>query len=524
MNTRSVLALGITSALALSSCGNGGESDAGGGAETEVASELNIAYSSQPPTLDPLITTAVATRILARTFYEPLLAVDHQGEVQTVLAEDYEISEDGLTMTFTLREDVPFHDGSIMEAEDVVASLERWIETTQVGQSYFSEAAVASSEEGVVTLTMAEPMYVAPELLADSAQSVYVMPATVIAEAGPEGVQEHVGTGPYQYGDWATDQYLRVDRFEDYVSPEGDPIGMTGEKTAHYQEIYFQFVDDAQTRQAGLQGGEYDLSVPIPWDNADAIDADENTEVVLGESGFTIIIFNKQQGPMADVNMRRAVYHAFEPEASMQAAYGTETYYTMNAALVSEDSPWYVEPSQEQREMYEESDPDLVNQYLEEAGYDGEEITILTTRDQEDHYDQAVVLQQQLAEHGINAELEVTDWPSVQQNREDPDSFDLTITGIAWVNVPVLFHFLHPWWVGWTEDEAIAEALDEIVYAATEEDAIAAMGDLQDAYYEYLPVMKFGDRRTPAGMSSEVQDYQFVEGPGEIFHHVRPAD
>lgn len=299
---------------------------------------------------------------------------------------------------------------------------------------------------------------------------------------------------------------------------------MTGEKTAHFEEVFFQFVGDAQTRQVGLQTGEYDLAVPVPWDNADDIDAEEGTEVVLGESGFTIIIFNKQQGPMADVNMRRAVYHAFEPEPAMQAAYGGEDYYTINTALMSEDNPWYVEPTEEQLELHQGQDLDAAEEYLDAAGYEGEEITILTTRDQEDHYNQAVILQQQLIEAGINAELEVTDWPSVQQNREDPENFDLTITGISWVNVPVLFHFLHPSWVGWTDDEGIADAIDEIVYATTEEQAVAAMSDLQDAYYEYLPIMKFGDRRTPAGLSTDFQDYQFVEGPGEIFHHVRPAD
>lgn len=194
MKIRSVLAASLVSALALSACGGDDdvEDTTGGNGESAVAPELNVAYSSQPPTLDPLITTAVATRILARTFYEPLLAIDENGEVQPVLADSYEVSEDGLTITFILREDVPFHDGSIMDTEDVVASLERWIENTNVGQSYFADSEVASPEEGVVTMTLDQQMYVAPQLLADPAQATYVMPADVIAEAGPDGVQEHI--------------------------------------------------------------------------------------------------------------------------------------------------------------------------------------------------------------------------------------------------------------------------------------------------------------------------------------------
>ncbi|NLS10375.1 hypothetical protein HGQ17_10295 [Nesterenkonia sp. MY13] len=146
-----------------------------------------------------------------------------------MLAEDFEVSEDGLTITFTLRDDVVFHNGEPMEAEDVIASFERWREVSTIGPNYFGEAEFESPEEGVFTVTMPEPMFVAPTLIADPQIMPHIMPAEIIEEAGDEEVSEHIGTGPYMFGAWEADQHIRLDRFEDYTSPEGEPSGMAGE-------------------------------------------------------------------------------------------------------------------------------------------------------------------------------------------------------------------------------------------------------------------------------------------------------
>lgn len=526
MKRHSVVAGGIAAALFLSSCGGGsGAEDAGETGENTVAEALNIAYAVQPPGLDPLTTTAHATRIISRVFYEPLIALDGDGEVQPVLAESFEVSEDGLTITFVLREDVVFHDGSSMETADVLASLERWQEMSTIGPNYFGEAVISSPEEGIVTIELPEPMYVAPALLADPTQMPHIMKAELIDSAGPEGVEEHIGTGPYQLGEWVTDQHIRLDRFEDYVSPEGEPSGLAGAKQAYFEEMYIHFVQDASTRVAGLQTDEYDLGVPVPWDNAEVMEDDPNINVVLGETGVVLAVFNKQEGPMADVAMRRAVVAAMEPSASLHAAYGNEEYYNANTALMPEGSAWYLAPDSEFDQMYQSADPDLAGEFLEEAGYDGEEIRIITTRDYEDFYNNSVVLQQQLEDAGMNVDLVVTDWPTVTQSREDPEAYEIFITDISnWPAVPATFHFFTPAWPGWTDSDEIFDAARAMTDAADEEAAVAAMEGLQDAYAEYLPVAKFGDRFTPSGLNAEFEGYEFVTGVGEIFHHVRPVE
>lgn len=98
---------------------------------------LNLGYGTNPATLDPHITPHTATRDVSRHVFEQLLAIDEDYEVQPSLAERFEVSDDGLVYTFILRDNVTFHNGEPMLAEDVVASMERWLTQSSQGSQTF---------------------------------------------------------------------------------------------------------------------------------------------------------------------------------------------------------------------------------------------------------------------------------------------------------------------------------------------------------------------------------------------------
>ena len=137
-----VLAFSLCAAL-LATTGCGG-SDA---KQTEAAAakdEMHIAVSANPPTLDTQISNSNIVGQIAYHIFEPLFAMDENYEPQPVLAESYEVSEDGLEYTIKLREGVKFHNGNEMTADDVVASMNRWIEkspkaNTLIGGSTFEK-------------------------------------------------------------------------------------------------------------------------------------------------------------------------------------------------------------------------------------------------------------------------------------------------------------------------------------------------------------------------------------------------
>ncbi|NLS10361.1 hypothetical protein HGQ17_10225 [Nesterenkonia sp. MY13] len=254
-------------------------------------------------------TTASVTRNTSMLMYEPPLVLDADGEVQPMLAEDYEMSEDNTVLTLTMREDVPFHNGETMTVDDVVASLERWAEVSNLGVDYFSEAEIEAVDEQTVTITLVEPMALAPVMLVEPAQLPMIMPAEILddLDEASTNVEEHIGTGPYQWGEWVADQYIVMERFEDYATRDEDPSGLAGAKSANFEEIIVHFVSDSSTRINGLNSGEYDWIESVPYDNTEMIEDNPETELISGEAGPAIGVFNKAEGPLADETMREAV-------------------------------------------------------------------------------------------------------------------------------------------------------------------------------------------------------------------------
>ena len=228
---------------------------------------------------------------------------------------------------------------------------------------------------------------------------------------------------------------------------------------------------------------------------------------------------------MADEDMRRAALAAIDTEAVMLSAYGSDDWFSLNTAMMEEESQWHIPVEGEDDEFYQNQDLDAAADYLEAADYDGEEITIISAPEYADHYNASVVVQQQLEEAGMNANLVTSDWATVLDSMDDPEAFDIAFSAISnWPVVPSTMYFLNEGTQGWTDSEEILGANAALIAAVDEDEALDAMGDLQEAYLQYLPIIKYGDRRTAGGLSTELEGYEYVTGVGEIFHHIRPAE
>ena len=141
------MALVVLLVLSLVACSSEGGSEE---SDSNEKKELQVAYNAQPPTLDPLISTAVATRDVMRNVYETLLTLDENFEVTPSLAESYEQSKDGKTITFKLRKGIKFHNGDDMTADDVVAFMTRWAETASSGKGSFAGSTFSKLDEETV--------------------------------------------------------------------------------------------------------------------------------------------------------------------------------------------------------------------------------------------------------------------------------------------------------------------------------------------------------------------------------------
>lgn len=503
------VALMLVLILALAACSSDGESEAN---SSDAKKELQVAYNAQPPTLDPLITTAVATRDVMRNVYETLLTLNENFEITPLLAESYEQSEDGKTITFKLRKDIKFHNGDVMTADDVVASMTRWVETTSLGKASFKDSTFSKVDEETVTLEMPEAQFTALHMLADPGQAAVIAPKSTIESATAEGLTEFIGTGPYKLIEWKADQYVHLTKFEEYQSVDQPASGLAGKKEAFIDDIYFQFVTDASTRLAGIQSGEYDIANAISFDNAEQLSTNSDVKNSVDHNGFNGVVFNKKSGFFENVVARQAVNAALNEEAILTAAFTSPEFYELEHGLMIKDQKeWYSEAG---KEKYNQNDPEKAKELLKEAGYNGDEIVILSTRDYEDHYNAAVVVQQQLESIGMKVKLDIYDWATVLQKRADENAYDIFVTGFPTEPIPTKYVFLASSneWPGWTNDPIIDDLLNKINTASSQEEAKQHFDALQEQFYEYLPMIKFGNKTTITTLRSDVKGMDFLQG------------
>ena len=462
------------------------------------ADELNVAYDSQPNSLDAQMSTTLFTRELSRTFYETLVTLDGDYRPVPHLAESFEMSEDRKTITFHLREGVPFHNGDTMEAEDVVASMSRWFEVNSRARRFFEGSTIEATNENTVVLTMPTANVDALYVLG-SWNSAAIMPKEVIETANETSVTEYVGTGPYRFVEWKQDQYIHIAKFEDYQSVDGPASGFTGKKEALVDDIYFQFVSDPATRGAGLQSGQYDLAVRMSSDDFPRFDADPRIGIEKGYIGFLMMNYNNKQGPFADQTMRQAINTAINPGDIMLGAYANPEFFGLNASYNMKDqADWYTDTGDA---YYNLHDPEAAKELLEEAGYDGEEITLLAPRMPE-FQNAAIVIKSQLEEIGVPAKIDTFDFATYAQKRLDPENWDITIQPFSLNPIPTQWIFFNPKTWGWTDDEELLGMIEEM-QTGTLEEAVEMWPAVHKRSWEYLPITKLGDAYVYSAFNKE---------------------
>src|SRR5918992_4508073 len=161
-----------SAAVAMAAAGlNGGIADAG-------AQTIRVVPQADLQNLDPIWTTAIITKYHGYMVYDTLFAMDENLIPQPQMVENYEVSDDDLTYTFTLRDGLKWHDGNPVTAEDCVASIERWAERDASGQMLMERTkALRVIDEKTFELELAEPFGLVIESLGKTATNVpFMMP------------------------------------------------------------------------------------------------------------------------------------------------------------------------------------------------------------------------------------------------------------------------------------------------------------------------------------------------------------
>lgn len=477
--------------------------------DVQYGGELRVALVGEPPTFDIHLTTATLGTHMLMHIYEPLFTWDEDFQVVPDLVDTHEVSDDGLLNTLYLRQGVPFHNGNELTSADVVASVERWSSMVGFGQELMSHVdEIREVDDHTIEFEMTEPFGTFAVLLARQNNGCAIYPQDVVETAGEDAITEFIGTGPYRFVEHQVDSHVLVERFEDYAARDDEPSGYGGRKEAYIDQIRFIPAPDEAGRVAGLQAGDFDFLENLSTDQFETLDADENVVAELTDpTGNMLLIFNMERGIMSDVTMRRVVQAVTNSEEMMTAAAG-EGYFRLSPSHMMEETVWHSDAG---AELYDMRDPDLAREYLEEAGYDGEPVRILTNTEYQDMYNTALILQQQLEDIDVNVEMQVFDFATFLNVLGERQEWDISIMSFAFRVDPVQNPMMRCEWGGaWCSDEK--SALVDRLYAEVEFEArYEAWEQIQQLMYDEVAGVKVADSVSLIARSTRLQNLGIVQ-------------
>ena len=509
------LVLALVMVLSLAACGSedkpdgteGGQENAGN-QEVTYKTELNVAINANPPSLDAHAANSNIVGGIGSHIYEPLFAMNADNEPTPVLAEGYEIDETGMIYTIKIRQGVKFHNGQEMTADDVVASMTDWLakstKATPIAGTTFEK-----DDDYTVTMTLTEPYAGALDILAGNVQFAAIYPKTSLYNAGESGITDYIGTGPYQLAEWKQDQYIHLTKYADYQQPAGESSGFTGEKTAATADIYFRVVTDETTRIAGVQTGEYDISEGISLEQYATLAEDPAVTLYTKTGGTLNLFFNTTNGIMAKEEMRDAIMACLNCDDIMMASYIDANLYSLNQGWMNPASATW---GSENSAHYNQNDVEKAKQLLTEAGYNGEEIVLVTTPDYPSMYNATLVVHAQLTAAGINDVVEQYDFATFMEHRANPDQFSLFITSNSYNILPVTLSVLNGSWAGLNAPE-VAAGVEAIKTAASTEEAAAEWQALEEFLYDYGAASVLGHYSDVAATATGVEGFDFFNFP-----------
>ena len=382
-------------------------------AQDDERPHLVVAMEDFPPLFEPLEPNSRRTsgwRIMYN-IYDGLLDFDYLRDFEIVpaIATDWQrVSDTEIEMT--IREDVVFHDGSIMTVEDVAFSLgaERMLEPDAPGfaqkQEYLPAlAGVEVVDHRTIRLITDEPSPVILSQLANWGSQIVSEAAYRAAGSWEAWGVAPVGTGPYRLAEFRPDELVRLEAHDAYWG--GPPPAAS---------ITFRLVPEEAARVAGLVAGDFDLITNVSFDQVETIEAADGVDIIGGEtSALRGVYFDSETNPLlADPRMRLAMSHAIDRDLLAETLWGGRVSVP-NGPQTPAFGDMYVAEHQTTR-----FDPDRARALVEETDYAGDVIPLRMVTG--DTYPAEFVTAQALVDMwravGINVQIELVEsWPQVSQ-------------------------------------------------------------------------------------------------------------
>ncbi|GAA3649498.1 ABC transporter substrate-binding protein [Microbacterium marinilacus] len=372
--------IGAVALLALAGCA-ASPAPAESAGEADPDATLRVGLVLEPENLDIRRTSGVALeQVLIDNVYEGLVTRTTDNEIVPSLATEYDISEDGLTYTFTLAEGVTFHGGGELTASDVVSSFDavRDDESLNGHRDLAHVTAVEAPDDRTVVLTLDQP---------DQNLLFWLTgPAGLVFDEGDQTDLKTAanGTGPFTLDSWSQGSAISLSRFADYW---GDAAGVAA--------VEFSYIPDRTAAVNAALDGDLDVLTRVEPDLAPQLDGVNGFALTDGRSTSEgTLAFNNAAPPLDDVRVREALRLAIDHDALVQALGTGSTLY----GPIPELDPGYEDLSD-----VAPFDPERAKELLAEAGQEDLKITLTISN----HYGTTVPAYLVSAFHDVGVDLRV---------------------------------------------------------------------------------------------------------------------
>lgn len=360
---------------------------------------LVAAWEQEPVGLDPHVTSARSSYQILENVLDTLVEMDDELNIVPALATSWEVADDGAVWTFELRDDVVFHNGRPMTADDVVYTFERLLDPeTGSGNAYkvVGSPSIEALAPHTVQFTLSEPSGIFLGRLAMD-KSLGIIARESVEDGSINTTP--IGTGPFEITEYLPGTSLLLERNDAYWK-----TGADGAPLPYLDAVEVRIVGEGSQRRTGLVTGDLDWAFSIPLQSVAELEARDDV-IVDSTAGpaYYYMGVNTLREPLDDVRVRQAISYALDRGNITEAA-------TFGTGVPTQDpipsvSAWAYD--------YAPYDQDLekARELLSEAGVeDGFELTVMPTTFIEETVRMAQVIQAQLAPLGIEVTIDTREW------------------------------------------------------------------------------------------------------------------
>lgn len=407
-----VIAFVMVSALA--ACGSSNnettkssDADGGGNANGKASNSVTVGISQEIDSLDPHNAEYAGTREVLFNLYDGLVKAEPNGDLEPAVASEYTVSDDAMSITFTLRDGVKFSDGTEVTAEDVKYSIERYADI-QGSESAFSDfREVVINADGTITVNLAKP----------NTEFIYELTCAVLPESNDAQINSNpIGTGPFKFESYTPGDSLVITKNE-YYWKTGYPF---------LDSVTFKVVTNTNTAIMELNAGTLDIFQYLTADQAATVDSG-NFNILEGNVNYVQALFlNNAKAPFDNVKVRQAMCYAVDRELINQMIFEGKSH-VIGTNMIPGLSKYYNEDT----ESVYAHDVQKAKELLAEAGYpDGFSFTITVPNNYAPHESTAQIIVENLAEVGIKAEINLVEFTTWYSDVYVDRNYDATVVAV----------------------------------------------------------------------------------------------